>query len=241
LKTWVTRHRRNTFAAWRTFLALALLFSSVELIARSGDGKYPALENLASYVLPLKVPVFTYTDGSKQHRIEFCSGTLMATQPPAILTAWHCFDGLRDLTRPPQGFVAGEWISLKLLASGDSMKADWALLIPSDNNNLSLPQGLSIAADMPRVFSVAGYSRKQADQRKVLSIDHDCTVIGQLEGWLTTTCDANEGSSGGPAVAWIDGELKIFGVISARNEAGTLLITPVSTEIYPPGVLPSPP
>ena len=241
MKTSVTRHRRNTLAAWRTFLALALLFSSVELIARSGDDKYPALENLAPYVLPLKVPVFTYTDGSKQHRIEFCSGTLMATQPPAILTAWHCFDGLQDLTRPPQGFVAGEWISLTLIASGDSMKADWALLIPSDNSNLTLPQGLSIAADIPRVFSIAGYSRKQADQRKVLSIDHDCTVVGQFEGWLTTTCDASKGASGGPAFTLLDGELKIFGIISARNEAGTLLITPVSTEIYPPRVLPSPP
>ena len=237
----MTRHRRNTFAGWRTFLVLALLFSSVELIARSGDDKYPALENLAPYVLPLKVPVFTYTDGSKQHRIEFCSGTLMATQPPAILTAWHCFDGLQDLTRPPQGFVAGEWISLKLIASGDSMRADWALLIPSDNSNLTLPQGLSIAANMPRVFSVAGYSSKQADQRRVLSIDHDCVVIEPFEGWLATTCDASEGASGGPALTLIDGELKIFGVISARDEAGTLLITPVSTEIYPAGVLPSPP
>lgn len=194
-----------------------------------------------AYVLPLKVPIFTYTDGRKQHRIEFCSGTLMATQPPAILTAWHCFDGQQDLTKPPQGFVSGEWIPLKLIASGDSMKADWALLVPSDISDLSVPQGLSITAHMPRVFSVAGYSRKQTDESKVLSIDHDCAVMGQFEGWLTTTCDANKGSSGGPALAWIDGELKIFGVISARNEAGTLLITPVSTEIYPAGILPSPP
>ena len=241
MKTSVTRHRRSTTAGWGTFFALALLYSSVELVARSEDDKYPALENLVPYVLPLKVPVFTYIDGSKQHRIEFCSGTLTATQPPAILTAWHCFDGLQDLTKPPQGFISGEWISLKLIASGDSMKADWALLIPSDNSNHALPQGLSLAADIPRVFSVAGYGRKQADQRKVLSIDHDCTVIEPFEGWLATTCDASEGDSGGPALTLIDGELKIFGVISARNEAGTLLITPVSTEIYPAGVLPSPP
>ena len=165
----------------------------------------------------------------------------MATQPPTILTAWHCFDGLRDLTKPPEGFVSGEWIPLKLIASGDSMKADWALLIPSDSSEANLPKGLPITAGMPGVFSVAGYNRKQNGQRKVLSIDHDCAVMGQFEDWLTTTCDASEGSSGGPALVWIDGELKIFGVISARNEAGTLLITPVSAEIYPAGVLPSPP
>lgn len=237
----MTRHKRSTFAAVRTFFALALLYFSVESVARSGDNKYPALEDLASYVVPLQVPVFTYIDGSKQHRIEFCSGTLMATQPPAILTAWHCFDGLQDLTKPPQGFISGEWLSLKLIASGDSMKADWALLVPSVNSDLILSKGLSIAAHMPSVFSVAGYSRKQHGENKILSIDHDCSVTGQFEGWLTTTCNATEGASGGPALGWADGGLRVFGVISARNEAGTLLITPVTTEIYPTGVLPSPP
>jgi len=241
LKTSVTRRSRRASVAWKTFFASTLLWASAESAGQSENNKYPVREDIAPYVLPLKVPVFTYTDGRKQHRIEFCSGTLLATEPPAILTAWHCFDGLQDLTKPAQGFISDEWISLKLIASGDSMKADWALLVPSDNSDLSLPTGLSISASRPSVFSVAGYSREQTGESKGLSVGHDCAVIGKFEGFLTTSCDAAEGASGGPALGWVDGELRIFGIISARNEAGTLLLTPVSTEIYPPGVLPSPP
>ena len=121
------------------------------------------------------------------------------------------------------------------------MAADWALLALDGHSDLVLPRGLSMTADTPDIFSIAGFSDKLPGESTELSIDHGCIVTGQLDGWFTTNCKASKGASGGPAVGWVEDELVIFGVISAKNEVQTLLITPVSSEIYPPGILPSPP
>ena len=221
--------------------ALLFVCLAVQSEAESEHRKFPTLTDLRPYVLPMRVPVFTYRNGHRQHHTEHCTGTLLATEPYTIVTAWHCFDGLQDLTRPPKGFLGDKWIPLKLIASGDSMAADWALLALDGHSDLVLPRGLSMTADTPDIFSIAGFSDKRPGESTELSIDHGCIVTGQLDGWFTTNCKASKGASGGPAVGWVEDELVIFGVISAKNEVQTLLITPVSSEIYPPGILPSPP
>ncbi len=225
---------------WLPYATL-LICLAVQPEVESEDRKSPSLTDLTPYVLPMRVPVFTYRNGRKQHHTELCSGTLLATLPPTILTAWHCFDGLQDLTRPPKGFLGDKWIPLKLIASGDSMAADWALLTLDGLGDLVLPRGLAMTVGTPDVFSIAGFSDDRPGESTELSIDHGCTITGQLDGWLTTNCEASEGASGGPAVGWVEDELVIFGVISAKDEVQTLLITPVSSQIYPPGLLPSPP
>jgi hypothetical protein len=188
------------------------------------------------------------TEGYSSHYIEDCSGTLLATEPTLILTAWHCFDGGQDLTTPAKARLLGQWIPLKTIASGGSMAADWALLEVTSDKTAQLLKGLGLVSrvpvpEVPAAVSVAGY-RKHATTTtagRTLVIDENCDVIERSEGWLVTSCDAEAGSSGGPAVSLTPQGIVVTGVISAKRDDGRLLVTPVTESIYPSGVAASPP
>jgi len=210
---------------------------------------------LESSVVPIKVPLLRLTEGYHSHHIEDCSGTLLATEPTLILTAWHCFDGGQDLTTPAKAQLSGQWVPLKKIASGGSMAADWALLQVASDKPIQQMKGLGLVSRAPvagaaetgmtTAVSVAGY-RKQgttttATAGRKLVIDQNCDVIERSEAWLVTSCDAEAGSSGGPAVAVTPQGLVVTGVISAKRDDGRLLVTPVTEAIYPSGVAASPP
>jgi len=205
-------------------------------------------EILGNAVVPIEVPLLRLTEGYPSHHIEDCSGTLLATEPPLILTAWHCFDGGQDLTRPAKARISGQWIPLKTIASGGSMAADWALLEVASDKPTQQLKGLGLvsrvpATEAPAAVSVAGY-RKYATEttvKRTLVIDENCDVIERSEGWLVTSCNAEAGSSGGPAVASASQGIVVTGVISAKRDDGRLLVTPVNEVIYPSGVAASPP
>lgn len=208
---------------------------------------------LESSVVPIKVPLLRLTEGYHSHHIEDCSGTLLATEPTLILTAWHCFDGGQDLTTPAKAKLSGQWVPLKKIASGGSMAADWALLEVANDKPIQQMKGLGLVSSAPvagaaetgmtTAVSVAGY-RKHATTTtagRTLVIDQNCDVIERSEAWLVTSCDAEAGSSGGPAVALTPQGLVVTGVISAKRNDGRLLVTPVTEAIYPSGVAASPP
>jgi len=208
---------------------------------------------LESSVVPIKVPLLRLTEGYQSHHIEDCSGTLLATEPTLILTAWHCFDGGQDLTTPAKAQLSGQWVPLKKIASVGSMAADWALLQVASDKPIQQMKGLGLVSSAPvagvaetgmtTAVTVAGY-RKHANTitaGRTLVIDEYCDVIERSEAWLVTSCDAEAGSSGGPAVALTPQGVVVTGVISAKRDDGRLLVTPVTEAIYPSGVAASPP
>jgi hypothetical protein len=128
------------------------------------------------------------------------------------------------------------------------MAADWALLEVASDKPTQQLKGLGLvsrvpATEAPAAVSVAGY-RKYATEttvKRTLVIDENCDVIERSEGWLVTSCNAEAGSSGGPAVASTSQGIVVTGVISAKRDDGRLLVTPVNEVIYPSGVAASPP
>jgi hypothetical protein len=253
---WPTRPRipRGKALFQLALLGFGLLASSVAMSDQLRTLDPSSLKNiLESAVVPIKVPLLRLTEGYQSHHIEDCSGTLLATEPTLILTAWHCFDGGQDLTLPAKAQLSGQWVPLKKVASGGSMAADWALLAVASDKPIQQMKGLGLVSSAPvagvaetgmtTAVTVAGY-RKHANTitaGRTLVIDEYCDVIEASEAWLVTSCDAEAGSSGGPAVALTPQGVVVTGVISAKRDDGRLLVTPVTEAIYPSGVAASPP
>lgn len=253
---WPTRRRipRGKALFQLALLGFGLLASSVAMSDQLRTLDPSSLKKiLESAVVPIKVPLLRLTEGYQSHHIEDCSGTLLATEPTLILTAWHCFDGGQDLTLPAKAQLSGQWVPLKIIASGGSMAADWALLAVASDKPIQQMKGLGLVSSAPvagvaetgmtTAVTVAGY-RKYANTitaGRTLVIDEYCDVIEASEAWLVTSCDAEAGSSGGPAVALKPQGLVVTGVISAKRDDGRLLVTPVTEAIYPSGIAASPP
>lgn len=253
---WPTRPRipRGKALFQLALLGFGLLASSVAMSDQLRTLDPSSLKKiLESAVVPIKVPLLRLTEGYQSHHIEDCSGTLLATEPTLILTAWHCFDGGQDLTTPAKAQLSGQWVPLKKIASGGSMAADWTLLAVASDKPIQQMKGLGLVSSAPlagvaetgmtTAVTVAGY-RKHANTitaGRTLVIDEYCDVIERSEAWLVTSCDAEAGSSGGPAVALTPQGVVVTGVISAKRDDGRLLVTPVTEAIYPSGVAASPP
>ena len=253
---WPTRPRipRGKALFQLALLGFGLLASSVAMSEQLRTLDPSSLKKiLESSVVPIKVPLLRLTEGYQSHHIEDCSGTLLATEPTLILTAWHCFDGGQDLTTPAKAQLSGQWVPLKKIASGGSMAADWTLLAVASDKPIQQMKGLGLVSSAPvagvaetgmtTAVTVAGY-RKHANTitaGRTLVIDEHCDVIESSEAWLVTSCDAEAGSSGGPAVALTPQGVVVTGVISAKRDDGRLLVTPVTEAIYPSGVAASPP
>lgn len=192
-------------------------------------------------IVRLEVPLTRRDGNNRYHYREDCTGTIVGAGDVAIIaTAWHCFDGTMDLTQ--QIKVSNPWLNAygRLLRSGGSMVADWALVL-ADVRHVrqvaSMPL-LSVEPSSVHTLSLAGYARKPTqtadDSLTVLS---DCSITGIETQWTATRCVARKGASGGPAL-YVDantGEKRFAGVISSGNGVDTSYFVPLSafrTELH---------
>jgi V8-like Glu-specific endopeptidase len=184
----------------------------------------------------LRVPGITYQQGEPSHQREDCSATLVAHD--LILTAWHCLEYRRDLSRDitftlPQAPGRPSW-SAWPVADGGGMHADWALLrlaassqgwaqIPALSLWPSPTSGISADAHL----TMAGYS---ADDGLGASGSHltyhaSCAALASEPTRVATNCLAFKGASGGPVVS--AGQL--VGVISAGDKATLTYYVPANS------------
>jgi len=184
-------------------------------------------------ILPLTVPVERLEQQHRRAMTDDCSATVIATQPARLLSAWHCFDGYNDLTKPPLVTTSEGPMALRLLATGGSMLADWALLAPADSRIDAMLSTLpSVAAaplrSMPHAAVVmAGFSHVTGDRQRLLRADMHCQAIAADRHWVRSDCIAFKGASGGPVLQKVGDDWRIVGVISAKESSGTRLFTPI--------------
>jgi len=216
---------------------LSLLFSGILTVNAQGQGdpRLLARDHPADWqraIVKLRIPVGRTVEGQRRTFIEDCTGTIVSITPPQVLSAWHCFDGYDDLSRPPQMLLAGNWEDTRLIASGGSMAADWALLSfrPGllDSHKLSaLP--VTAAPLFPGVpLILAGFSSDPGlgEGGEVLTYHAGCTVDRVEHHRVASSCVAYRGASGGPALQSIDGEMTVTGVLSGKGGNGTRFLVP---------------
>ena len=184
-----------------------------------------------SAVIPLEIPLTRRIDGRNAHVHEDCTGTLVDSEPGLIITAWHCFDGSLDLTRPPRAFIGGAWIDLRLGASGGDMSEDWALVYIA-HPSLPRAETLSLSFESQQIgdaVTMLGYSRpRRTDGSDSRSLIKDrCVVTGHSPPWVQTNCQLGEGSSGGAVVEGDDTGGPLVGIISAQKKGAGVLYVPL--------------
>lgn len=184
-----------------------------------------------SAIVKLAIPLSRREGETRRHWVEDCTGTVIANEPLTVLTAWHCIDGELDLTRPPRVQIEQRWHPIRVLNSGGHMGADWALL-QSDIDSPLAP--ISLASTAPAAgdrIVMAGFSMdmKRHNGGVSLSFDPDCAVMHYEQYWGVSTCQAQQGASGGPVLSLQDEQWTVVGVISARRrDSGETLFFPVT-------------
>ncbi|MEO1078052.1 MAG: serine protease [Pseudomonadota bacterium] len=148
----------------------------------------------------LLVPAIRYHDGYARHYDEQCSAALIhepgRDASPFILSAWHCIEHYRDLSRSLV-FEAesGQRYAVRVLASGGGMHSDWALL--------RLPQAL------PGPLAVEAVADQQQSLKPILAgfphdagltTESDCRITGHDGKDLRTDCVLRQGASGGAVI-----------------------------------------
>lgn len=205
------------------FLALAACLAGTALSAERSVFSAQAPQLLLA-VGKLTVPGHDRVDGRRRQRDENCTASLVS--PDTILTAWHCLEFYRDLSRDPVfslPYVPGQVpVAARRISDGGDMRADWALLkLAQPILTVSPLPVASYRRDIPRVL-LAGYARDEGlgaggDR---LTWQSDCQVLsGRATG---TSCITYKGASGGPVIA--DGH--IVGVISAGDSTAQTLFAP---------------
>lgn len=177
----------------------------------------------------LLVPGLRMENGYAKHVDENCSATLVGPaaggDSPWILTAWHCLEYYRDLTRPILFELGDQTLQARAIVSGGAMTEDWALM----RLQRPLPGAVSIApSDMPAgtPLQMVGYSRREDGQRAPLSWDADCAVTGEAGRDLSSDCHARRGASGGGVFHAESGAL--LGVISRGDSRNLSIFVPVT-------------
>lgn len=191
----------------------------------------------------LQVPGNRYRDGSYSHRTEDCSATLIArsgsTRANIIITAWHCLEFYRDLSKPISftlNSAAGEPISREAyrLADGGGMHSDWAILklyqAVSRQEVAAMPVSPE-RADPELPITMAGYSRDSGigQRGEQLTYDANCRITAQAMDSTDSDCNAYKGASGGAVVqVSARGEAMFCGVVSRGDSEGLSIYIPVS-------------
>jgi len=212
---------------WSVGLVVASNTPATELENYSGT-----ITNLHQSVIPLRVPTSQLIGGHRRHHRENCSATVIRSKPLTLLSAWHCFDGADDLSRPPEIFVNGQWLTARLVATGGSMQADWAILTAQPFNGdkrddlLPLPVLTGNESSAAAVINVAGYPNRRYEQ-SALWVSDRCPLTGTTHQWIGAACVAAKGVSGGPALMETDAGWFVIGVVSAQRHDDTLLIAPL--------------
>ena len=228
---------------WRALVLLSMMATTLNFVSpnAAADDRLSATDHPAIWqqaIVKLSVPVKRWEDGRRRHFIEDCTGSLIkGKEGILILTAWHCVEGFNDLTQVIIATASnGEIFEAQVSAIGASMSADWALL--SLNRSAQTMQNtsyLELAKIRPiegQLILMAGFSRDQqlGDNGSTLTFDPDCQVRHTPSGAnaIYTNCTAFKGASGGPVLTLESDTYKVLGVISAGDEAGLSLFTPVT-------------
>ena len=191
----------------------------------------------------LQVPGSRYSDGRQAHLREDCSATLVTRLPgrqaDILVTAWHCLENYRDLSKPivftllpgqPGALVAKAY----RLADGGGMYADWAILrlqYPVAATRVAALLVHPGRADPGREITMAGYSRDEGkgDGGNRLTFDPACAITGEVEMLSDSNCLAHKGASGGAVVQLSATGTPLFsGVISEGNGLGISRFVPVA-------------
>lgn len=181
----------------------------------------------------LLIPTIHFEDGRRRHFDERCSGTLVAPDGDGhsrwVLTAWHCLEYYRDLSRPITfRHSSGKRSTAQSIASGGAMHADWALMrLRTRMPGAVLLEGGEI--DVGAALVMAGYSRQDqdgADGGEEITSDENCRVTGELEYDIASNCHARRGASGG-AVFSGDGRGSYLGIISRGDSEDVSIFVPL--------------
>lgn len=136
----------------------------------------------------LLVPTQRFQKGYARHYDEHCSATLVAealdtpdptpTSSRLIVSAWHCIEHYRDLSRPLIFETqTGLRRSAVVLGSGGGMHSDWALL--RLNQPLPNPALLSLRTNgiAPRALTLAGFPKNPQGTRRTLQVRRNCVRV----------------------------------------------------------------
>lgn len=193
----------------------------------AGETRETAL--VAASIGQLFIPAVRYEEGYARHIDEQCSATLVADGRRAtsrhVLSAWHCLEDYRDLSRPVIFQAAdGQRLVANLVASGGAMHADWALL----RLRRALPEPLPLLAGTDGrtgLLRMAGFPRRASPRR--LTLTSGCRVTGQDGADLRTDCVLQKGASGGATLN--DGPSPaLIGVISRGDGMTQSIFVPVA-------------
>ena len=156
-----------------------------------------------------------------------------------MVTAWHCLENYRDLSRPISFSArgnAGELLSRQAyrLADGGGMQGDWAILRlyrPIDRDKLTALAVHPQQADPSQLITMAGYSRDDGlgQNGEQLTYDASCRITAQAQEGNDSDCLAYKGASGGAVIQMsASGQPLYAGVISRGNSAGVSIYVPVT-------------
>ncbi len=226
-------------------LALAVLAIFPGLAAAAGDPRQVFDGNSPDWLRAigkLTVPAVQYQGGYPSHHRENCSATLVSEAPgrraDTLLTAWHCLEDYRDLSRPItvtlRGADGGAIVrEAYRAADGGGMHADWAVLklsrAVSSEEVVALPVHPGLA-DRGLPIIMAGYSGDEGlgAAGQALTYDEGCRITGQQPGESESDCRAFKGASGGAVVQLApDGKARLCGVISRGDSASVSYFVPL--------------
>ena len=152
----------------------------------------------------LTVPGQELVDGHWRSRNEHCSAALVSER--LILSAWHCLDYYEDLSRTPLFTLVHadtkEAVTARPVASGGSMRADWALLRLSKPLASVTPLRVEETGHRASPLILAGYARDAGlgENGTVLTYQTDCRRLEPRDGQWSTNCVTFSGASGGPVL-----------------------------------------
>lgn len=206
----------------------AILLALLPLAAAAAPGAPGALASVGR----LLIPTLRLENGYRRHYDERCSATLVGVHGQRrsrwILSAWHCLEYYRDLSRPivfEHG--SGARLQARAVTSGGDMHADWVLL------RLERPLPAPVAPDAADVparapLLMAGYSRSAAGTPgNTLSWDNSCQVIGRDGADLRSDCRVRRGASGGAVFRRGGGSAAYIGIISRGDGASESIFVPL--------------
>ena len=222
--------------------ALALLVLSQQLTADQRLVPDPQALYWHSAMVRLEVPVIRSEGGRMRHFTDHCSATAITPGPNTLLlSAWHCFEDYAATQGPIQLFAQQSPdtpLPVRLIVSGGSMSADWAILAPLTGTALGawIPLSPDPAQRNTRVIAAgfaptsdAGRTEEAAEAppARGLMYDPDCLVIDANSRPARSDCVAKKGASGGAILRrTASGSVQVVGVISAGDGASVSYFHP---------------
>lgn len=200
------------------FFAILLLFTGLPSVACAEQS-----DTMITSVGRLLIPAVRYQNGYVRHYDERCSGTVV-TEPggshsTVVISAWHCLEDYRDLSRPLIfETIDGRRSEVRLLASGGSMEQDWALLRLAEAQ-AALPID---DAGIPSTVTMVGFPRASASSAQT---QVRCSLMGLDGADYRGGCALKPGASGGGVIS-TDGQ-QYLGVVSRGDGVTQSIFVPV--------------